>query len=32
VRIQVNGNDLAQVTAVFQQVIQAQLTVLPANG
>lgn len=32
VRIQVNGNDLDQVTAVFQQVVEAQLNVLPANG
>jgi hypothetical protein len=32
VRIQVNGNDLDQVTAVFQQVVEEQLNVLPANG
>ncbi|HEX5406361.1 MAG TPA: hypothetical protein VFX16_29150 [Pseudonocardiaceae bacterium] len=32
VRIQVNGNDLTQVTAVFQQVVQSQLDILPANG
>ncbi|HEX3588971.1 MAG TPA: hypothetical protein VHV74_05010 [Pseudonocardiaceae bacterium] len=32
VRIQVNGNDLTSVTTVFQQVIQAQLNLLPADG
>lgn len=32
VRIQVNGNDLKQVTAVFKTVIAAELQELPADG
>ena len=32
VRIQVNGNDLTSVTTVFQQVIEDELNLLPADG